>query len=123
MNRHRRGKKTKEEVVRAYIAALENKSEGSILSLIPETHSAGKDIHAKIQKFGGHSFQNVKVDYLSEFGPLMAKITIQGSYPTTENKMKEFTDKIYVQKIRTRWYLILGKMKQGIPESFPKTKL
>ena len=117
------GKKTKEEVVNTYINALQSSKKKAILLLIPKTHNAEKAVQEKLQKLGGNSFQNIEIIYLSEFGHFMAKVTIQGNYMTAKNKNKEFSDEIYIKKIKTRWYLMLGKTKNGIPNSFYKTKL
>jgi len=117
-----RGKTIKEDVIHDYLTALEQKNEELISSLIPETHNAEKEIYDKIFKFGGHSLQNVNIIYISEFGPQMAKVTIQANYTTVEGEKKRFEDEVYLQKIRTRWYLVLGKHKQGISETFPETK-
>jgi len=112
-----RGAETKEQVVDAYLYALERKDERSILLLIPHTHIAEQAVRAKLEQLGGHALRAVQVDYLSDFGPKMAKVTIRGVYMETQNEPVEFRDEIYIRQIEDRWYLILGRHKDGIPTS------
>lgn len=49
-----RGATTKEEVVEAYLHALERKDERTILLLIPHTPIAEQAVRAKVEQLGGH---------------------------------------------------------------------
>lgn len=116
-----RGAETKEQVVDAYLYALERKDERSMLLLIPHTHIAEQAVRAKVEQLGGHALREVQVDYLSDFGPKMAKVTIRGVYMETQNELDKFRDEIYIRQIEDRWYLILGRHKEGIPTNISPT--
>lgn len=110
-----RGAATKEQVVDIYLRALENQDVHAILLLTPPTHIAEPAVRAKVAEFGGHTFRNVQVDYLSEFGPKMAQVTVQGLRIGSNNEHVEFRDQIYLRQIEGRWYLILGQHREGLP--------
>jgi hypothetical protein len=110
-----RGAETKEEVVDAYLNALERGDEQSILMLIPETHIAEQEVKAKVEQLGGHVFRDVRVDYRQEFGPQRAMATVRGVYTTPLNERVEFREELNLQRIGSRWYLILGRHQEGIP--------
>jgi hypothetical protein len=112
-----RGKETKEEVVDAYLRALEHEDKDAILFLIPQTHSADEEARVKIEQFGGHILRDVKVDYRTDFGPVHIGAAIQAKYADSQDKEKEFQDIISLEQIDGRWYLILGHTREALPFS------
>lgn len=112
--RSMRGAETKEDVVDAYLNALERRDEQSILMLIPESHIAEQEVKAKVEQLGGHVFHEVRVNYRQEFGPQRAMVTVQGVYSGPLNERVEFREELNLVHIDGRWYLILGQYR-GFP--------
>lgn len=103
----------KEKVVSKYLQALANKDKTLMQSIIPKTHLAEKEINSKINKFTGKEIKVDKIDYSAPINPQFVIVNIQGFY-FENNKKVNFEDQIDLQNIDGRWYLIMGKHKDGI---------
>jgi hypothetical protein len=112
-----RGAATKEQVVDVYVRALESKDERSILSLIPETHIAEQAIQAKVAQLGGHDIQEMRVNYSSPIKPQFAVAEIRGWYVADKSEKLEFKDKINLKQDDGRWYLIMGRARNGVVDT------
>lgn len=118
-----RGAETKEQVVSSYLQALEAKDEQSLLLLVPRTHIAEQAVQDKVKRLGGHALQDRQVDYLSDFGPKWARVTIQGTYVTSRGETAKFRDVIYLHQMKDRWYLMLGKLKDSDRSNISKIEI
>lgn len=124
-----RGGTTPEDVVDAYMRALENKDESLMLRLVPESYSSEQAVQDKVTQLGGHDIREVQVSY-ALIKPHIAVATIQGWYIDSKGERVKFKDIInlryeggsFLVSYKGRWYLNLGRSKNPInlgPASTP----
>lgn len=110
-----RGAVTKETLVDAYLRALQQKDEQAMLLLVPETHTAQHEVQARIEKLGGHAFDQVRIDYVPPVHPQWVRVVIRGVYTSPQNEQIEFSDEIILHQTDHHWYLMLGQDRNAVP--------
>lgn len=117
------GEDSKEMVVNVYLNSIELGDEEGILSIIPKTHIAQKEVHQIVTSWGKGSLRDVTIEYRSDFGLTRSIAIIHGTY-VTQQGVYDFQDKIFLQQINGRWFLILGRHRDGLdPTIYPPSKL
>jgi hypothetical protein len=109
---------TPNELAQAYIKALKSGNAKQIQHLVPETHEATQEINRKIDEFKKKNPTHIKFIYTPSEFPNHGQITIRGE---TRSSSKGFLDQLYCKRINNRWFLVLGKHRNGIPKDIPET--
>lgn len=116
------GENTKEVVIEKYLHAIEAGDEGAIISLVPKTHVAKEEAHQTVEMWGKGLLQNKSIEYKSDYGVAMSTAVIRGTYVTDKDEY-EFYERVFLQQINGRWFLILGRHRDGLDSTtFPPSK-
>lgn len=102
-----RGKSTKAEVVSDYIQGIKENNVKQINKLIPRNYDAESAIQGKISGWSNVSLNNIKIEYQGSMWPHYQHVLI---------KNNDFEDIIALKKINNKWYLIMGKPDNPVPE-------
>lgn len=111
---HQSGR-TREEVVQAYVKALESKNATSMQNVILKTSTTEQLAKQKLQNIGGHQFSDIQVCY-NEIKPQLTIVTITGNYVESGQK-RSFSERVsliyergpFWKLYQGRWYLSLFK--------------
>ena len=118
----RRGAKTKEELISQYIAAIRQENPNQIVQLMPNSHVISQaELTNIIVNSGGKAVDQVKSATLPSESGNLEIVKLTGTY-TKNGKLDAFTDILYLQKTSERWYLLLGRDKNGLPTDAPSSK-
>ncbi|MBD2479652.1 MULTISPECIES: hypothetical protein [Nostocaceae] len=124
-----RGGTTPEDVVDAYVRALEKKDQNLMLRLVPGSYSSEQAVQDKVTQLGGHDIKEIQVSY-TKIKPHIAIANIEGWYIDSKGERVNFKDTInlryesgsFLVFYKGRWYLNLGRNKNPInlgPASTP----
>lgn|GEM_PF-2118355 len=114
-----RGAKTKEELITNYILAIRQEDTNQIVSLTPRSHVVSQsELHDILVKTGGKKLERVQVSSLPSESPQLEIVKLSGAF-AKNGEWLEFTDLLYLQRINQRWYLLLGRDKNGLPVDAP----
>lgn len=109
------GERTREEIVQAYLQALESRNETTIQKVALKTPATEELIKQKLQELGGHQFSDLQTCY-SEIKPQLTIATITGSYVESSQK-RSFSERVslvyergpFWKLYQGRWYISLSK--------------
>jgi hypothetical protein len=105
--------KTKEEIVNMYLSALTKMDKGVILSICAPNHEGvEKIVLEKLNKFGGHTFTSVNIEYAEEINPAYARAIINAQY-RIDNLDYLAEEELFLQNIDGNWYVVFGKYKDN----------
>lgn len=112
------GTNTKEQLIRSYLEALENGDRGALESLVPETHSAEREIDTRITSFAGGQFRDISTNFSGgDINPSYKTARVDGTYIDSQGVSHQYRETLDLQRIQGKWYLILGRHREGLPES------
>ncbi len=116
------GEYSKDMVVSKYVRGIETGDENTILSLIPRTHVIQDEIYQIVSLWGKGELRDRNIEYRSDFGNTRSTVIICGKY-VTEQYTSDFQDRIFLQQINGRWFLILGHHRDGLNSTaYPPAK-
>ena len=117
------GANTKEEVVAQYIAALRAQSADQMIALMPSSHTIDREELSAI--FGEAAGKDLKTFEVFSTPSETPTITILDLHETpAENEvLGELIGRIYLQQQNGRWYLLLGRAKNGLSPDTPSTQI
>ncbi|MEM7133363.1 MAG: hypothetical protein AAF702_44105 [Chloroflexota bacterium] len=117
MSRISRGDTTQEAVVERYLQALLKEDTSAIRRLIPHTHIVEEEkLQQQIMSSGGANRLRIQVKYLEPENPRHISVKIMGAYQSNDGGIVDFQDHIGLQLVNERWYLIMGRHKNGFPD-------
>lgn len=116
----RGGAASESELVELYLAALTKKDPQALRRLVPKDHEAAQEIEAKVALGGGCTFEDVTTT-LAEvgFGPRHKVAKIIASCSNFGEGKRSFSDSLNLEKIGSRWFIILGKYKGPLSVPVP----
>lgn len=118
-----RGAVTKEDVVTQYILAIHEERPEQIVRLMPSSHNISQsELDKLIENSGGKTLDVTQISYIPSESPQIDIVRLAGVYKRNEEPF-EFTDTLYIRQINNRWYLILGRDKNGPPITAPDSKI
>ncbi|MDQ3249791.1 MAG: hypothetical protein M3Q45_11375 [Chloroflexota bacterium] len=118
-----RGADTEEQVVAQYIAALRAKNADQIIALIPASHTiTRKELDAIIAEAAAKDLRAVEVAYMPSEAGYIAIVDLHEA-PDEGGAPGELIGRIYLQRQNERWYLSLGRARNGVPTDAPSTKV
>ena len=100
--------KTYEEVVEAYISALNHNDSDQLSSLIAPNHEATVDLQNKIAKYGGIKLDNIQISYMSTENPYYLTARLQFEIGREDGTRGIITDELYLQREGDEWFLVMG---------------
>lgn len=116
----RGGAASESELIELYLKALTKKDPQALRRLIPKDHEATQEIKAKIALGGGCTFEDVTITFAEVgFGPRHKVAKITASCANFEEGKRSFSDSLNLEKIGSRWFIILGKYKGPLPMKAP----
>lgn len=118
-----RGADTKEQVVAQYIAALREQSADQIIALMPSSHTiAREELDKIILEAGTKELKAVQASYVPSETPTITLVDLHET-PAENEALGEFIGRIYLQHQNGRWYLLLGRARNGLPLDSPSTQI
>lgn len=119
----RSGFATPEDLLNHYITAIRQENPTQIANLLPDTHRIDKsELDRMIAHAGGKMLDQFQISYLPSESPQLMLVKLSGSYQENLERV-EFSDTLYLQKIDNRWFLLLGRDKNGIPTDASHTEV
>ncbi len=94
-----------------YHQGLQQGNPEMLMSLIPSTHLADDVVAQKIEQFGGLTLYEVRITYIQPEFPTTVPTLISAKYRGQDGSIKDFDERLYLQEIDQRWYLLLGQFK------------
>lgn len=120
---NRQGETTKKEVVAKYIMAIRQENPEQIVRLLPNSHTINQsELNALISGSGGKTLEITQISDIPSESPQFEIVKLAGTYKRNTESV-EFENILYLQKTNNRWYLILGRDKDGLPTDVPSSKI
>lgn len=106
---------SRDEIIDKYLQSLENKDEAAIQSIVLRNNTNEQAAKRKLQKLGGHQFENVKVTY-QEAKPQLTLVTVTGKYkegnkqiPFSETFSLVYERGSFWKNYQGQWFISLPK--------------
>jgi hypothetical protein len=120
---NRQGETTKEEVIAKYIIAIQQENSEQITRLLPNSHTINQsELNTLIRSSGGKTLEITQISDIPSESPQFEVVKLTGTYKRNTESV-EFTNILYLQKTSNRWYLILGRDKNGLATDVPSSKI
>jgi hypothetical protein len=106
---------SRDEIIDKYLQSLENKDQAAIQSIVLRNDINKQIGKSKLQKLGGHQFENVKVTY-QEIKPQLTLVEVTGTYKL-KNKKIPFSETFslvyergpFWKNYQGQWFISLSK--------------
>lgn len=116
----RGGAASESELIELYLNALTKKDPQALRRLVPKDHEATQEIRAKVALGGGCTFEDVAITFAEVgFGPNHKVVKITADCSNFGGGKRSFSDSLNLEKISSRWFVILGKYRGPLPMKAP----
>ncbi len=117
------GADTREQVVAQYITALREQSADQIIALMPPSHTIErKELDKIILEAAAKELKAVQASDIPSETPTIIIVDLHETRAENE-VLGELIGRIYLQQQNGRWYLLLGRAKNGLSPDTPSTQI
>jgi hypothetical protein len=118
-----RGANTKEQLVAHYITALRDQNADQMIALLPSSHTIDREeLSAIFGEVAGKDLKTFEVFSIPSETPTITILDLREA-PTENEVLGELIGRIYLQQQNGRWYLLLGRDKNGLSPDTPSTQI